>query len=84
MRSMVVVAALDWKRTSVAVWSSSKICKFSGSRTVVKFVLISDLKAAKESIFNVVLAFYIKNSKKNNTGCGSLKLNFTFLDVIKI
>ena len=25
---------------------------------------ISDFKAAKESIFNVVLAFYIKNSKK--------------------
>ena len=25
---------------------------------------ISDFKAAKESVFNVVLAFYIKNAKK--------------------
>ena len=45
---------------------------------------ISDFKAAKESIFNVLLAFYIKNSKKTITGCGSLKLNFTFFHVIKI
>ena len=81
MRSMVVVAALDWKRTSVAVWSSSKICKFSGSGKVVKFVLQglskhggrinNTISAAKESIFNVVLAFYIKNSKKTIPAVGS-------------
>ena len=31
---------------------------------------ISDFKAAKESIFNVVLAFYIKNSKKTIPAVG--------------
>ena len=41
-------------------------------------------KAAKENIFNTALPLCNKNFGKNKTGCASLKLNFTFLHVLKI
>ena len=39
---------------------------------------------SRASIFNAVLALYNENFKENKTSCASLKLNFTFLRVIKI
>ena len=66
----MVVAAQDWKRISVAVWSSSKICNSSGSEMVVNCLSVARFskhggrKATKESILNAVLALYNKNFEK--------------------
>ena len=74
MRSIVVVAAQDWKRISVAVWSSSKICNSSGSGTVVKFVLQGQVNMAAERLrrrIYLILFWHctIRTSKKQDRLC---------------